>query len=424
MKGKHMKANYLKNIGLALLLGVMALMATAGCRRRAAEPADQGGEASAPAATEVTVAASAAAETAAEAPAPARSPLEIDARQSVRRGLDYIVAQQQTNGFWSNAEFPALTALPLWVLAIARRPQDTSAVDRAADFIAGLAQPDGGIYAVVPGRRGGSLGTYNTAICMTALHYLGRPEHVRLIQKAREYVRDTQLLGDDEYRGGFGYEKSSGQPYADLNNTAWALSAMRVTQDVEESRPAGEARVDVDWDSALSFVSAMQLGTNVANAADAGGFMYKPGDPNKAGVATNTAGRPYLRSFGSITYSGLLSLIYAQVSRSDPRVVSAVEYARRHWTVDENPGMGAQGLYYYYTIMARSLTTSGLKELPAAEGAEGTVPWRDELMARIVELQREDGSWANPNNRFWESDPVLTTSYSLLALQYILGLAD
>jgi len=353
---------------------------------------------------------------------PAPAELERRARASLARGLDFLSAQQQTNGVWSNAQFPALSALPLWAMSMAKRAQDAVAIDRAAAHVAGCAQPDGGIYVVVPGRRGGALGTYNTAICMTALHALGRPGYVRLIQQARGYVAETQLLGDDEYRGGFGYEKNSGQPYADLNNTAWALSAMRVTQDVEESRPAGEARVDVDWNAALAFVGKMQLDTNTANAEDAGGFMYKPEDPNKAGVATNAAGRPYLRSFGSITYSGLLSLIYAQVARDDPRVVSAVDYARRHWTVDENPGMGQQGLYYYYTIMARSLATTGLAELPALAGGQ-PVRWRDELLERLLSLQQADGSWANANNRFWENDPVLATSYALLALEYALGIA-
>jgi len=417
-----MKRRFLSSgLNFGLLCLCMALVMAGGCRR--ADRTFRSGGASktaaeAPAAAAVDVKSDA--EAAPVVPEPAA--LEQRARASLERGLDFLIAQQQTNGVWSNPQFPALSALPLWALTIAQRAPDAAVIERAAAYVAGCAQPDGGIYVSVPGRRGGALGTYNTAICMTALHALGRPDYVRLIQQARSYVAETQLLGDDEYRGGFGYEKSSGQPYADLNNTAWALSAMRVTQDVEESRPAGEARVDVDWNAALAFVGKMQLDTNTANATDAGGFMYKPEDPNKAGVATNAAGRPYLRSFGSITYSGLLSLIYAQVARDDPRVVSAVDYARRHWTVDENPGMGQQGLYYYYTIMARSLATTGLKELPALADGQ-PVRWRDELMERIISLQQADGSWANTNNRFWENDPVLATSYSLLALEYALGLA-
>ncbi len=353
---------------------------------------------------------------------PAATEMETRARAALDRGLDYLVAQQQTNGVWSNAQFPALSALPLWTLSIAKRPQDAEAAARAERFVAGCAQPDGGIYVVVPGRRGGALGTYNTAICMTALHSLGNPAHHPLIRKARTYVAETQLLGDDEYRGGFGYEKNSRQPYADLNNTAWALSAMRVTQDVEETRPPGEPRVDVDWDAALAFVNKMQLASEEANPEDAGGFMYKPADPNKAGVATNAAGRPYLRSYGSITYSGLLSLIYAQVERSDPRVVSAVDYARRHWTLDENPGMGLQGLYYYYTIMARSLAATGLAELPPIEAGGEPIQWREALIAKLITLQQPDGSWVNSNNRFWENDPILATAYATLAMEYALDM--
>jgi squalene-hopene/tetraprenyl-beta-curcumene cyclase len=44
-------------------------------------------------------------------------------------------------------------------------------------------------------------------------------------------------------------------------------------------------------------------------------------------------------------------------------------------------------------------------------------------MERILSLQQADGSWANANNRFWENDPVLATSYALLALEYALGIA-
>ena len=115
-------------------------------------------------------------------------------------------------------------------------------------------------------------------------------------------------------------------------------------------------------------------------------------------------------------------MIFAQVSRDDPRVVSAIDYARRHWTLDENPGMGQQGLYYYYTIMARALSLLDIDVLPAVEEGVAGVEWRDDLIAKIVSLQKEDGSWANSNNRFWENDPVLCTSYAMLTLEYALRL--
>ena len=363
--------------------------------------------------------------------------IEARARAAINKGLDWLASQQQTNGVWSDPVFPAMTALPAWAMAGAGREIDRPRISKAVEFIKSNSQEDGGIYVVVPGRRGGALGTYNTAIAMTALHYCDNAGSTRVIQKAREYVAATQVTGEDEYRGGFGYEKNSSdgarKPYADLNNSTWVISAMRVTQDVEDHRPAGEKKVDVDWDAALGFVDRMQLkeGQEGLNPGDEGGFLYKPvinkpeeaadkkdakGDVPKVGKS----GRPFLRSYGSITYSGLLSMIYAQVGRDDPRVVSAIDYARRHWTVDENPGMGQQGVFYYFTIMARALSLVDVNVLPAAEEGKPGIAWRDELIEKVLELQKEDGHWLNPNNRFMEANPVLATSYGVLTLEYAL----
>ncbi len=420
-----MKLNMRIDYRTCTILALALLLVATGCRRKVAPAVEAAHEAhkeiEAVAVTGETAVDKAVQEV--SSIAKADTAIADKAAAALNRGLDYLLAQQQTNGVWSNAEHPALTALPLWALTMAGRDSeaDRQAITAAAAYVAGCAQEDGGLYVTVPGRRGGALGTYNTAICMTALHAVGNPDFVRLIQNARKYVSETQLLGDDVYRGGFGYERGTERPYADLNNTAWALAAMRVTQDVEESRPAGEERVDVDWDAALAFVTKMQLSGDDVSADDAGGFLYKPEDPNKAEAPAGSAGRPHLRSFGSITYSGLLSLIYARVERSDPRVVSAVDYARRHWTLDENPGMGQQGLYYYYTIMARSLAATGLAELPPLEEGGNPIAWRDELITKLADTISDEGSWVNSNNRFWESDPVLATAYAVIALEYATG---
>lgn len=343
------------------------------------------------------------------------------ARESISRGAAWLEAHQAEDGSWSNPMFPALTAMPAWALSVA--DGSTGAISRAAEFVRSCTQPDGGIYVQVPGRRGGALGTYNTAICMTALHFADNTGSIRVIQKAREYVAATQLVGDDGTApalnaGGFGYEKNSPGGYADLNNSAWAIAAMRQTQDVEESRPAGEKHADIDWNAAIKFVDSMQVKSGEANIPpeDVGGFLYRRPDGSSPGR------HPPLRSYGSITYSGLEAMIFAQISRDDPRVVSAVDYARRHWTLDENPGMGQQGLYYYYTIMARALSLLDVDVLPPVEDDGNPVAWRSELIERILSLQKSDGSWSNSNNRFWENDPVLCTSYAMLSLEYALRL--
>ena len=51
-----------------------------------------------------------------------------------------------------------------------------------------------------------------------------------------------------------------------------------------------------------------------------GGFIYAPGR-SMAGETNLPSGRVALRSYGSMSYAGLLSYIYADLKRDDPRVV-------------------------------------------------------------------------------------------------------
>jgi squalene-hopene/tetraprenyl-beta-curcumene cyclase len=342
------------------------------------------------------------------------------AKAAVTKGLDWLQQNQATNGAWSKAQFPALTALPLWAICGAGDASRQAMADKAVAFLLTCVQTNGGIYIDMPG-KGGGLPNYNTAISMTALHATGRKDVVPVILNARTFVGNSQHFGDDVYSGGFGYDRTTGRAYTDLDNTLFAMEAMRRTQSVEDQRPGSQKRADVNWTAAVAYVSKLQNTVASSTTNDAGGFIYNPDDTAKGGAATNAEGKVYLRSFGSITYVGLLALVYADVTRADPRVVSAVDFASRHWTLDENPGMGAQGLYFYYNVMARSLATAGLEAIPRKDGA-AAIAWRDELIRKMVALQRPDGSWENANNRFWENNPVLATAYSLLALEYAAGM--
>ena len=157
--------------------------------------------------------------------------------------------------------------------------------------------------------------------------------------------------------------------------------------------------------------------------SQAGGFFYKPGE-SKAGTTTNKDGVVVFRSYASMTYAGLLALIYADVNRNDTRVRSAFQWASQRWTLEENPGMGDQGLYFFFNVLARALHAYGADLVPLSNG--GTIDWREELVNRVLDLQLIDsttghGHWTNSNGRFWEKDPVLVTAYTLLALAQVQG---
>lgn len=320
---------------------------------------------------------------------------------ALARGEAFLVSVQNEDGHWSDPHMPALTALPIWALARLGNAQDV--VAKGAAFVLSTQREDGGFYVPKPGRGGSGLGNYNTSVCLSALYVSGKAP-VTAMLKAREYIASSQLTGDDTMAGGFGYDRASRRRYADLSNTSYALDAMKRTEALEELRTGGR-RVDVDWEKALAFVENLMK----TEGPDAGGAAYNETTP-QGGSETNSQGRVQLRAYGSMTYAAVLSMCHANLDRGDPRVRQSLEYCRKYWTVEENPGMGSQGLFYYYDIMARALDASGVDEV-------GGHDWRKELSGAVLKLQNPDGSWHNENNRFWEADPVLCTSFAMLVLE-------
>jgi squalene-hopene/tetraprenyl-beta-curcumene cyclase len=156
-------------------------------------------------------------------------------------------------------------------------------------------------------------------------------------------------------------------------------------------------------------------------------LIYSPGADRKgesmAGSFTTPEGKAGFRSYGSMTYAGLKSFIYAGLSKDDPRVKAAWGWITKNWTLDENPGMKAgnpenaqHGLYYYYHTVARALHEYGQPVITDASGNKHD--WRVELVDKLTALQKEDGSWVG-DQRWMEQIPVLTTTYAVQALQEV-----
>lgn len=368
--------------------------------------------------------------------------LRREARAAIDRALTWLVAQQQADGHWSNGEFPALTGLPLWALARGGRA-DSEAAKKAAAYIAGCVHENGAIYREPKEKvKGGGLSNYNTAICMVALHLAGDPKFVPVVQKAREFVARSQHLGGDVYHGGMGYDESTGRPYADLSNSYLAYEAMRLTESVEDARTtAGGKKADLDWKAAQKFVQNTHNDARFNEQAwasddpsEQGGFAYHPGQ-TRAGTTTNAAGIVKFRSMKGMTYAGLLSYIYANVDRTDPRVEATVNWAVAHWSLKSNNRVSGgtasydtkgeqEGIYYLYNVMSKGLAAYGQDVFRPRDQAPFN--WRVDLTQELLRRQKTDaatgqGYWVNEDGRYWESDPVLVTAYALIALQVAAG---
>jgi squalene-hopene/tetraprenyl-beta-curcumene cyclase len=148
-----------------------------------------------------------------------------------------------------------------------------------------------------------------------------------------------------------------------------------------------------------------------------GGFIYvnQPSGSPARGPMAGESKDEAMKSYGSMTYAGLKSMAYAGLTKEDKRVKAAFDWMTKHYTVTENPGKGAAGLFYYYHSMAKALA---VLDLPLVEAADGKKhDWRKDLTEQLVSQQKEDGSWTNEKSRqYMENDPNLATGYALLVL--------
>ncbi|MGA0334502.1 MAG: prenyltransferase/squalene oxidase repeat-containing protein, partial [Kiritimatiellia bacterium] len=300
--------------------------------------------------------------------------LRREGEDAVRKGLQWLESQQKPAGYWSSPEWPALTAFAVWSMALNGDTRNSEAVDKGVQYLLSNVQENGGIY-VEPKMefKGGGKSNYNTAISMVALHLTGRDDVRPVVLKARNFVASGQHLGGDVYHGGFGYDASTKRVYADLSNTYIAMEGLALTDSAEDFRTEGE-KAEIDKKAAEEFISRIQ---NRKESNDAewvsddpenkGGFAYHP-EESKAGTITADDGTVYFRSFGSMTYAGLLSLIYADVDRNDPRIKSALDWSIRHWSLESNPGMGNQGLFYFYNVLSKALAVYGQNPIVGEDG--------------------------------------------------------
>ncbi len=346
-------------------------------------------------------------------------------RDVLTRGLDYLAKQQNADGsFGADLTHPALTALPLIALQreptgrFTRSPQPEVML-KGYTYLRGFVQPDGGIYNPQNG-----LANYNTSVALLALFGAEEPKDESLIRAARAYVVGQQASGlaQPGTDGGIGYGTVGASPkrgHPDLDNTLVALEALKITKGTIADKPDAK---DLNWQAAIDFVTRCQNlpGANKmdwpsGDPANKGGFVYYPGFSN-AGKVELPDGKTALRSYGSMSYAGLLSFIYADLKKDDPRVAAALDWLKKNYTLEENPGLEMQGYYYYLHLMAKGLAAAGVQTL---EINGKTIDWRRDLALRLMKLQKPDGSWANPEPRWKEANPVLVSSYCTMTLSII-----
>jgi squalene-hopene/tetraprenyl-beta-curcumene cyclase len=328
----------------------------------------------------------------------------------IDRAIVFLRSRQDAKGGWSTQREPGITALVVTALLRTGRiaPGDPI-ITRALTYLEGFIGPKGGLSEAPHAN-------YTTAIALVAFQKANiNKRYDRVIKAGQDFLKTMQWdegegkSREDAFYGGAGYGGSNSRP--DLSNTAFFMEALR-----ETGLPAD----DPNLQKALIFVSRCQNlksefnDQEWAGKVNDGGFIYTAAQGGNSMAGKDASGG--LRSYASMTYAGLKSMIYAGLSREDPRVKAALEYITRNYTLDENPGLGQQGLYYYYHTFAKTMS---VLEMPTITDAAGVShDWHSELIAALAKRQQPEGGWVNRADRFMEGDPNLVTAYALLALAY------
>ena len=354
--------------------------------------------------------------------------VDVKVQATIDKALAFLKSQQQPDGSWQKGDQPpALTAIAL--KAFAQDPKtgpNADFVKKGYDKLLTYQLDNGGIYQDL-------LANYNTSIAISSLTAAKNPAFKEKIDKAVAYIKGIQwtdktgagpkgeVLKDDKnnWWGGWGYSRA-GRP--DLSNAQMAMEALQ---------NAGLSKDDPAFQNALKFIARNQNNSETNDqkfAGNDGGFTYSPANDGEspAGVFVGADGKRVVRSYGSMTYAGLKSMIYAGLTKDDPRVKAAWKWISENYSVDVNPGfvtndpkngdMTRYGLYYYYHTMARALNMYDEPIITDAKGVKHD--WRAELTGKLVSLQQPDGSWTG-EKKWFEDNNVLTTAYAVLALQEI-----
>lgn len=343
----------------------------------------------------------------------------------------YFRAQQHASGGWSvptqtgQPHLPAITALALnGLLMDPAIKQDDPMVTKAVDYLLSHVQPDGGIYDTI-------LPSYNTAIAISALARVKDPRAAKVIPPAVEFLRRLQwgaalaegqtrpggkeapadgITRDHPFYGGLGYG-NRGRP--DISNVGFMLQAF-ADAGVPSDDPAVQRAIIflqrcqmLEKDAAGAVVNDMAY----AKGTKQGGFIYATGEGPQKLIGQSFAGnidetlstgetKSMLRAYGSVSYIGFKSYIYAQLPKNDPRVQAVLRWTQDHWTLLENPGIGTDGYYYFLLMYARAMDASGidkqsvkimpprtsvtLQVMPSRAEISPNQPWKDETIKALL----------------------------------------
>jgi len=356
---------------------------------------------------------------------------------------DWLGSQQDGGGAWKQGppgrEQPSVAFTGLVVTALARAPKELRAryqasIDKGAAFIVSKRNEDGSFGE---GPTGAFLKTYATAVALMALSATDREKFAEPIRGAQAYLKQHQLKEGID-RGGSGY--GDDEPSKDgMKKTIANLSTTGFTADAMEE--SGLPKNDEFWKLVVEFVRRCQNNSETntdkdfveklkavgLSIGDDGGLYYAPSAERKIHKAgTKITDKEIIQSYGSMTYHGIKTYLFAGLKKDSPEVKAAIDWVRKNYNIEAHPGFPydaakrnhLRGLFYYYYVMARAMDAIGEKPFRTFDGKEHD--WPVEMGRHLLKIMKDGKMWVNDNPAWWEDNPLLVTSYVLGTLDILM----
>lgn len=327
---------------------------------------------------------------------------------SLRKAARYLWSRQAPDGGWHSSTYGLLkrgqSLTPFVLDALLQVPESVYApsqqpVDLAIGFLKRHTDSDGGVGRMDPMLP--DYPNYATALAVQTLCRARRPGWQQAVAPMVVYLRRQQFTEENGWTrdhpaygawGMGGDRRTPPEPgHVDLSMTRYVLQALAA---------AGVRATDPAFQKARVFLERCQN-------AD-GGFIFSTVvlGANKAGG--DGAG---FRSYGTATADGILALVAIGTSSRDEGFQAA-----GRWLLEHHQPSGAPG----FVGKPYQRWTQGLRFYYAAASTEVFRGWhmaQSRLVAdSLLQSQRADGSWVNPENLVKEDEPLIATGFAVRAL--------
>lgn len=351
-------------------------------------------------------------------------PDQAKIKPSINSAVKYLFSKQAKDGGWHSEHYGALrsgaatTSLALYALSFCASEELTGHRDdllRAAKFLAPHVLKNG----YVSNADGADYATYSSAMLLIADARLDLKLDPKIKMILCKYLVDAQLGKKHDYDathidfGGWdlmGWARSP-RPTAgsNISVSCLALEALTVCSGKVESVVACKSRA-MEW-------------LDKCRGSD-GGYFFHPRRNhlgNKAG-SQKQDDKVTPNSYGTATCDGLRCLLLTAdpTNQQKQKIAATISWIEKRAVIkivpgfeDENNKLGwGLGLRYYY-IQSLSQILSSLEE-----GKRNVL--MNQIAVQLISEQSEAGSWQNPNARMREDDPLIATSFCLIALAEVL----